>query len=232
MSARGRRSFAVTLLLAIVVGTFCATAGLGDTLGDTFRSDVDLSSKEIASRETALGDLIADAVRASVKCDAAFVAADYFNEIQLPKGSLTGADVLKALVIPGDEISVVKLTGDQIQRAMEFSLFLYPKPNSGFLQVSNMTVTFRPDANADKRIVSIKINGDALETTKTYLVAMPTPLAKGGLAYFKFWKPSDIEKDTYKSTDKPKTLHVAVLAYIAEHKTFTKGEDRLIAKGK
>jgi hypothetical protein len=55
---------------------------------------------------------------------------------------------------------------------------------------------------------------------------MPTPLAKGGLAYFKIWKPADIVKETGRS------LLMAVTSYIVDHKSLSKGEDRLVAKAK
>jgi 2',3'-cyclic-nucleotide 2'-phosphodiesterase (5'-nucleotidase family) len=207
---------AIALLLAV------STAAHAQTL----RADVELSTKDVGSKETVMGNLIADAIHSAVKCDAAFIAADYFNEVNVPKGAVNATDILKALVMPGDTIAVVKVTGEQIQRGMERSLFLFPKFNSGFLQFSGLVVTFKPDADADRRVFSIKVNGESLEANKTYHVAMPTPLAKGGLAYFKIWKSSDIEKET------DKTLQMAVTSYFNEHKTLSKGEERLVAKGK
>ncbi|HLJ57715.1 MAG TPA: 5'-nucleotidase [Chthonomonadaceae bacterium] len=222
MKPLGRRSAA----LAGLIGAIALLSGAQSARADSLRADIELTTKDIGSKESAVGNLVADSIRSAVKCDAAFIAADYFTEVTIPKGAITNADILRALVMPGDSISIVKLTGDQIQRGMERSLLLYPKFNSGFLEVSGMVVTFRPDADADKRVISIKINGDAIEPNKNYLVAMPTPLAKGGLAYFKIWKASDISKET------DKTLQTAVNGYLADHKTIYKGEERLVAKGK
>ena len=219
----GRRIVALVGL----IGAITLIQGITNSArADTQRAEVELTTKDIGSKETPLGDMVADGIRAAVKSDAAFIAADYFNEVTIPKGAFGAGEVLRALVMPGDTITVVKLTGDQIQRGMERSLFLYPKFNSGFLQVSGISVTFRPEADADKRVISIKINGDSLEMTKSYQVAMPTPLAKGGLAYFKIWKASDIVKET------DKTLQTAINSYLADHKTIAKSEERLIAKGK
>ena len=53
---------------------------------------------------------------------------------------------------------------------------------------------------------------------------MPAPLANGGLAYFKVWQKSSIEKDTDTS------LEMALNSYFADHKTITKGEDRLVTR--
>lgn len=223
MRPYGRRTVAlVGLFVTIALGLGANTAGYADTL----KAEVELSTKEVGSKECVLGDAVADAIRSAVKSDAAFIAADYFNEVTYQKGNTSTADVLKSLVMPGDTISIVKLTGEQIQRGMERSLFLYPKFNSGFLQVSGMIVTFKPDADADKRVVSIKINGDTLESGKTYKVAMPTPLAKGGLAYFKIWKSGDIDKQS------DTTLQMAVTTYLTDHKTLAKGDERLVIKAK
>lgn len=194
---------------------------------ETVRSEVELSTKDIGDKETALGDLMADALRAEAHSDAAFIAASSFTDISpIPKGSVTGADILKSLEYGGDNVVVVKLTGDQIRRALEHSLYLYPKFNSGFLHVSGLIVVLNPDAEPEGRIISIKIDGGSLQAGKVYRVAMPAPLANGALAYFKFWKKSDIDKDT------GKTLEDAVHDYLADHKTLAKGEERLVVKSK
>lgn len=214
----------IVALVGLVVATALLTGTHIASNADTLKADAELSTKEIGSKENIVGNAIADAIRASAKSDIAFIAADYFNEIKIPKGNFDSTEFLKALVMPSDKITIVKLTGDQITRAMERSLFLYPKFNSGFLQVSGMTVTFKPDGDVDRRILSIKVDGDALDNAKTYTVAMPAPLADGGLAYFKIWKKTDIDKKT------EKTLQDALTAYYENTKSLPKGEERLVAK--
>ena len=194
------------------------------------KTDVDLTSKEVGSKETAIGNLVTDAIRASAKSDAAFLDASSFADpgVTVGKGNFTSSDILKALeqVAKGDSIVVVKLTGDQITRALEHGFYLYPKTNSGFLQSSGLIVIVNPDAEAEKRIVSIKIGGDSLSGSKTYRVAMPSPLANGALGYYKFWKKSDSDKET------KETLESAVTSYLTDHKSITKGDERIVIKGK
>src|SRR5437899_676573 len=138
MRGYGRPTVAlIGLLGAIALMPAPATAAHAETA----KAEVELTTKDVGSKETVLGDLVADAIRTAAKADAAVIAADYFNDVTIPKGNVTAADILKALVMPGDTIAVVKLTGDQIQRGMERSLFLYPKFNSGYLHVSGMVVT-------------------------------------------------------------------------------------------
>ncbi|HZO88287.1 MAG TPA: 5'-nucleotidase [Chthonomonadaceae bacterium] len=223
MKSLGRRAVALLSLLGAMAPSLCAPA-VGSA--QTYRTDVELTTKEAGKKEVTLGNLVADAIRAAAKSDVAIIAASSFNETTLPKGSFTAQDVLRAVDGKDDTIVLVKLTGDQLLRALEHGLYVYPISNSGFLQFSGMTVTFNPSAEKERRVVSVKIDGELLQPGKTYKVAMPAPLANGALAYFKIWKKSDIEKDT------DKTLESAIIAYLNEHKTITKADERLVARGR
>ena len=201
-------------------------------LADTVRAEVEISTKEIGEKESPIGNLIADAIRASAKSDLAFLAASYFtSDIKFPKGDVDTNELLKVLEYRDDNIAIVKLTGAQITKALEHGLHLYPKPNSGFLHFSGITVTIDPAGEKEKRVLSVKIEGETLDANKTYKVAMPTPLANGALAYFKIWKKDDIDKEATKKMDN-KTLGDAVKAALKERKTIGKGEERLVIKGK
>ena len=220
----GRRLVALAGLSGTIAMLLCvAAAGFAETI----KTEVELSTKEADSKESQLSDVVADAIRTSAKSDAAFIAATSFNDTTaLPKGAFNSKDLLNALVHKDETIVIVKLKGEQISKALEQGLYLYPKANSAFLQLSGVVVTINPQAEAGKRVVSVKIGGDAVEAGKTYRVAMPAPLANGGLAYFKIWSKSDIEKDT------DKTVEAAVTEYLSDHKTLSKGDDRLVIKGK
>lgn len=212
------RALLVVLWSAGVVGS-----GIPLRAQAEFRSEVELTTREIDSRENVLGGLVADAIREVAHADAAFIAASSFAEIPaLPRGNVSIESVLKALDFRSDSVLVVKLTGQQIVRALEHGLYLYPKPNSGFLQFSGLTVTIQPEAEKEGRVVSVKVGGSPLDLERTYRVAMPAPLANGALAYFKIWKKSDIETDT------KVTLEEAVTRHLRTRKTVTRGDERLI----
>lgn len=224
MRPYGRRSVALVGLIGAMAFPLCvAAAGLPDTPRST---DVDLTTKEIGMKETVLGDVVADAIRTNAQADVALIDASAFEEqVTVPRGKFTDADLLKALSYKSDNIFVLKLTGEQLRLALEHGLFLYPKFNSAFLQFSGMTVTVNAEGGADKHVVGVRVNGDALENSKIYAVAMRAPLANGGLAYSKIWKNS-AKKDT------GKTLEAAITSYLSDHPTITKGDDRLVTKGK
>ena len=214
--------------LPALAGVFALVSAAGGVHADTYKADVDLSNKEIGVKQVALGDLVADAIRASAKTDAAFVQASAFSDtpVSLPRGGFGLGDALKSLEYKGDTIAIVKLSGDQIRGALENSLYQQPARSGAFLQVSGLTVNYKASGVAGKRVTSVKIGGADLQPGKTYRVAMPLPLANGALAYFKYWKKTDIEKETGIS------LETALANYLSEHKTIAKGEDRLVATNK
>jgi len=128
----------------------------------------------------------ADAIRSAAGTDGAFVAAGFL------KDSFNKENLATMLQYPTDDIVVVNLSGDQIRQAFERSLSLYPQPNQSFLQISGFEVTFKKTGAPNSRIVSITANGSKLEDGKTYSVAMPSMLARGGLGYFKVWDKDKI----------------------------------------
>ena len=178
--------------------------------------------------EAPIGDFVADAIRSATGADIAFIAASSFaNDVKVSRSPDVNG-VTRALEFKDDAVVIVKLTGSQIQKALEHGLYLYPKPNSGFLQFAGLTVTVNPDGDKEKKVVSIRTDSGALDANKTYRVAMPAPLANGALAYFRIWTKDNIDQA---SVAKKITLQDAIDAYLRDHKPLTKGDDRL-AKGK
>ena len=216
--------------MGLTLAGMCALVVIagGALRADTYRSEVDLSSRDVATRQVPLGDLVADAVRASAQTDIALVPASAFSEsaVTLARGGFALGDALKTLEYKNETIAIVKVTGEQLRAALENSLYQYPAHSSALLQSSGLVVGFSASAPAGRRVTSVKINGAVLQPDKTYRVAMPLPLANGGNAYFKYWKKSNIEKDT------GVTLESALAAYLGGHKTIAKGEDRLVASSK
>lgn len=151
------------------------------------QSPADLNSVGCQTQETSLGDLMADAVRASANTQIALIPAGGFREITIPKGAVKIADVLKCLQYPDDQIAIMKLTGDQLLKALERSVSIYPQRNMGFLQVSGLTLTFDPSSSKDSRIKSVMVGGEHLDADQSYRVATTKPLADGAYGYFTIW---------------------------------------------
>lgn len=128
----------------------------------------------------------ADLVRETANADVALLPAGMmFREFQ-------GEDLSKLFRFPGDTIAVSRITGTQLEAALNRSVSLYPSPNSGFLQVSGVEVTFDPSKPSNARVVSVSVGGKPLDPKAEYEVAMPISLARGGYGYFNVWDKKEI----------------------------------------
>src|SRR5207247_6040868 len=113
----------------------------------------------------------------------------------------------------------------QIKKALIHGLSLYPQRHSAFLQVAGISATIDGSVPEDKRVISVRVGGSALDEKKTYLVAMPSPLANGALAYYKIWGRADFDSDT------GTTLEEAVTTYLKSKKSIgDRTEERLVFK--
>lgn len=127
------------------------------------------------------GQAIADVLREVTGADGAFFAAGLIRE-----GADT-SDLASAALYPTDEIVVVSLTGAQLKQAFERSVALFPESNASFLQLSGFEVVFDPAAEPGSRIRRVTSGGASIDDERTYTVAMPSSLGRGGLGYFKIW---------------------------------------------
>lgn len=142
--------------------------------------------------ESSFGDLAADALRSSCSAEIGLVGAISFRAGTLPPGPVT-VDLASTLLANPDEIwAVSRLTGAQIRAALEHSVRTAPLPNSSFLQVAGLTLSYSQSAPRDQRVSSIFVGGAPLSNGATYTVAMPLSLARGGSGFFKFFTPEAI----------------------------------------
>lgn len=128
----------------------------------------------------------ADVLREQTGADGAFLAAG------LVKESYRSDNLASLMQYPTDEVVLVQLKGAQIRQAFERSVSLYPQPNSSFLQISGFEVTFSKSGAVGQRVMSVTAGAGKLDDEKTYTVAMPNTLGRGGLGYFKIWDKSKI----------------------------------------
>lgn len=147
--------------------------------------------------ETAVGDLIADALRDITEADIAFVPAASLREENLPVGEITEESLKKLLTFPGETVSLLRLKGIQIRKALERSVEQAPeKKFEGFLQVSGITFSYSTKDKPNERVKEIKVQGAPLDNEKTFLVALPKSLANGDFGYFRIWGKEQLVKHT------------------------------------
>ena len=168
-------------------------AAVGAATADV-ESPSDLSSVGSQVRETSLGDLVADAFKATAGTTAAIFPAGSLREITIPAGTVRSEDVVKCLQYPNDKIAIIEITGDQLIRALERSVIIYPQKSMGFLQVSGIVFTFDPKAERGSRVVSATIGGERIVKDSKYRIGTTEPLASGAYGYFTIWKKDQIKE--------------------------------------
>jgi 2',3'-cyclic-nucleotide 2'-phosphodiesterase (5'-nucleotidase family) len=160
-------------ILGITLGAYAQGAPVASASG---------SSSDLGAQAAA------DVIRGVAGSDFAFLASG------LLKSTYSKDDLSTILEFPTDEIVVMSLTGAEVRQAMERSVQLYPQSNTSFLQVSGLDVSFKKNGLPNERVTGITTSGGPIQDGKTYTVAMPGNLARGGLGYFKIWNKNKISK--------------------------------------
>lgn len=145
-----------------------------------------LDSRRVTVRgqEAAIGNLIADAMRAAVGADVALMnGGGIRGNRQYPAGAkLTRGDILSELPF-GNKTVKLELTGAELVTALETGLGRIEEGAGRFPQVSGMTVTFDPSRPPGARVRSVRIGEANLDPGATYTLATNDFLARGGDGY-------------------------------------------------
>ncbi len=157
---------------------------LGGKIGTTATA-LDSSAAVVRTREAAIGDLIADAVRAAVHADVALInGGGIRGNKRYPAGSaLTARDILGELPF-NNIVMVLAATGAQLRAALEHGLAGIGAGR--FPQVSGLRLTFDPKRPAGSRITALTVGGQPVDPTKVYRLATNDFLADGGDGYTMF----------------------------------------------
>lgn len=156
----------------------------------------------------------ADVIKDAAGTDGAFLPARSVSASYDPN------NLASMLQYPADDIVVVKLTGKEIRLAFERSISLFPQPNSSFLQISGFTVEFSAAGAPESRVLNVTAAGAPLEENRSYSIAMPGSLGRGGMGYFKIWNKSKIER----------TLPSATLESVLKGRRYAASSPRWVAR--
>ncbi len=138
-------------------------------------------NKEIRTRETNLGNLLADLARQHTGTDIALIHAGLVRN-SIPAGPVTLKRIMEVLPFDSTLISF-HITGAQLHGALENSVSRLPQSAGRFLQVSGLTVSFDATAPSGARITRVLVNGAPLDPTRLYSVATDRFIAEGGDGY-------------------------------------------------
>jgi 2',3'-cyclic-nucleotide 2'-phosphodiesterase (5'-nucleotidase family) len=150
---------------------------------------VPLDSRNAAVRgsEAAIGNLIADAMRARTGADAAIMNGGGIRagKVYAPGAPITRRDVQAELPF-GNHLVALYIKGSELRRAIENGLSRLPANAGRFPQVSGMTVIFDPQQTAGNRVTAIAVGTAPLDPERTYRVAVNDFMARGSDGYTMF----------------------------------------------
>lgn len=196
---------------------------IGKTVGE-----LDSRIGTLRTAETAVGNLIADAMRENMQTDIAIMNGGGIRAGKVyPAGTqLTRKDIIAELPF-GNRLVAVEISGADLWDAIEHGIALLPEGNGRFPQLSGMTVTYDIAQPAGARVVAIAVNGVPVNKVKMYKLTLNDFSAKGGDGYDMFKKAKVLTLD---SDDAP-LLADAVIAYIKKKGSVdAKVEGRIKAK--
>lgn len=150
------------------------------------KTEVELDSRNatIRTREAAIGNLFADAMRVSMKAEAAIINGGGIRagRIYAPNSEIRLKDILAELPF-NNRVVVVEISGADLLLAMENGLAQVPVPAGRFPQISGMKVVFDPKLPIRKRVLSLEVAGKPMQPDRIYRVAILDFLARGGDDY-------------------------------------------------
>lgn len=216
--------------------------------------DVLVSDFDVRRRETALGNLVADAVAEASGAPIALVNSGGIRE-SLYKGDVYSDDVARTVPI-ANEIVVVEMSGRTLLDTLSNSVSaLYYKgfPTGRFLQVSGLQMEVRVDASAEKddaparaEVVSVRLaDGSPVEEGGRYTVAVNAYLcgsagyadgAGDGYAMLNLYSPdtAPLAEDVRLLDETGMTYADALTAYFERHRDVNVSpsvEGRIVMEG-
>jgi 2',3'-cyclic-nucleotide 2'-phosphodiesterase (5'-nucleotidase family) len=153
----------------------------------TAETALDSRRATVRGGEAAIGNLIADAMRAAVGADIAITNGGGIRaDKQYQAGqTLTRRDLLSEMPF-GNTTVLLEITGDKVKAALENGVSTVRELGGRFPQVSGLVVDVDPKEPVGSRVKSVLVGGQPLDPAKTYRVATNDFMARGGDGYRAF----------------------------------------------
>ena len=158
----------------------------------TLGAPLDSASRVVRGGEAAIGDFVADAMRAQTGAQIAIINGGSIrgNRQYAAGHRLTRRDILTELPF-GSKTVLTTVTGAQVRAALENGL---SQIGAGrFPQVSGMVVVANAHAPVGARVVSIEVDGKPLDAGKSYTLATYDFMLRGGDGYGALRDPAATE---------------------------------------
>jgi len=155
-----------------------------DVVLGTTAVELDSRSATVRTREAAIGNLIADAMRVIGRTDAAIMNGGGIRagKLYAPGTTITRRDILSELPF-NNRVVTVEISGRDLKRALENGLSQLPDAAGRFPHVSGIALEADLKRPPGSRITSIKVGDAPLQDDRIYRVAINDFLARGGDRY-------------------------------------------------
>lgn len=153
----------------------------------TTETPLDSRRATVRGGEAAIGNLIADAIRAAVGADVAITNGGGIRADQeyAAGARLTRGNILAELPF-GNKTVKLALSGRDLRAALENGFSQVEKGAGRFPQVSGLVVEVDLKKDPGSRVLSVMVNGAPLDDAKVYTVATNDFMARGGDGYTAF----------------------------------------------
>ncbi|MBT7756275.1 MAG: bifunctional metallophosphatase/5'-nucleotidase, partial [Rhodospirillaceae bacterium] len=211
-----------------IVARFEAELGekLNVVVGKT-STELDSRRTTVRGRESTMGNLITDAMRAAVGTEIAITNGGGIrgNRIYDAGASITRKDLLGELPF-GNVTVTMSLSGADLWAALENAVSRIEDTAGRFAQVSGLRYVYDPAGPKGSRVVSVTVGGKPLDKGRNYTVATNDYMARGGDGYA-VMKRGKVMIDTAGAT----LMASQVMDYLTKQGTVApKVEGRITAK--
>jgi 5'-nucleotidase len=168
-------------------------AELAKPIGRT-RVALDARSKENRTRETNVGNFIADAFRKATAADVGLVNGGSVRaDTIIGPGRLTQRDLLSILPFK-NKLVKIEVTGATLRAALEHGVSRSAEDSEpgGFPQVSGVQFSFDATRKSGARLVDVKVNGLPLDGAKKYTLTTTSFIALDGGDGYSMFKGSPV----------------------------------------
>jgi len=155
---------------------------------------LDARSKENRTKETNVGNFIADAFRKATGADIGFTNGGSVRaDALIGPGRLTQRDLLSILPFK-NKLVKIEVTGATLRAALEHGVSRSAEDSEpgGFPQVSGVQFSFDASRSPGARLVDVKVNGLPLDDAKKYTLTTTTFIALDGGDGYSMFKGSPV----------------------------------------
>lgn len=145
---------------------------------------VELDGQKVSSRsrESNLGNLVADAFRARFSSDVAMILGSSIRlDQKVPKGVIQRRLAMQILPYENPLVEV-RANGQQLRQILEHALS-EGAVSDRFVQISGIKVVYDPKKAVGSRVVSLEVGGKPVEEARSYSLTCNEFMRKGGCGY-------------------------------------------------